>query len=272
MGCVLSRRTLVGRLAWAAGAVLMAGCGPDEVVVPAPPPGLEQLVAVYDNPTGTVPVEQVSTAMAEAQSRFEALDQSRLAELVAELAARVRSRLEAADLSQDPDETPDEDSSADIDGYLNINRAARAGIAGHRPRCHQQRHADRAPPTYENAKLNRELWATATSCRDRVPFNGQLQVNVFLDGKLGIYLEDQLPQSINDARMLVGFEGTIGSDQRQRPLSFDFRINFPRIEVRVPVADGDIVAEVGGGDQLVLRGSNGSFTCSIQNGGCGGPQ
>ena len=43
-------------------------------------------------------------------------------------------------------------------------------------------------------------------------------------------------------------------------------------EVRVPVADGDIIAEVGGGDHLVLRGSNGSFTCSIQDGGCGGPE
>ena len=272
MGCVLSRRTLVGRLAWAAGAMLMAGCGPDEVVVPAPPPGLEQLVAVYNNPTGTVPVEQVSMAMAEAQNRFEALEQSRLAELVADLAARARSRLEEADLSQDPDETPDEDSSADVDGYLNINRTCAGWDAQATVPDATSNGTLTMTATFENAKLNRALWATATSCRDRVPFNGQLQVKVFLDGKLGIYLEDELPQSINDARMLVGFEGTIGSDQRQRPLSFDFRINFPRIEVRVPVADGDIIAEAGGGDHLVLRGSNGSFTCSIQDGGCGGPQ
>jgi hypothetical protein len=272
VGCFLSRRTLVGRLAWATGAVLLAGCGPDAVVVPAPPPGLEQLVAIYDNPTGTVPVEDVSMAMAEARSRFEALEEGRLPDVVADLAARARSRLDTADLSHDPDETPDEDSSADTDGYLNINRTCAGWDAQATVPDAPSNGTLTATATFENAKLDRALWATATSCRDRVPFNGRLQVNVFLDGKLGIYLEDELPQSINDARMLVGFEGTIGSDQRQRPLSFDFRINFPRIEVRVPVADGDIIAEVGGGDHLVLRGSNGSFTCSIQDGDCGGPQ
>jgi hypothetical protein len=255
-----------------AGAVLLpaAGCGPDEVVVPEPPAPLARLVAVYDQPTGTVPVDDVSMAMADAQRRIEALELGRLPELVVEFTRGLRTRLQDADLSTDPQEPPDDDVP-DIDGFLNVDRTCRGWDR-------QAVEPDRAAnghvlgtATVRDGHLEEALWGTATSCRDRVPADSPLQVNVFVDGKLGIHLEAEVPDSLANARLLVGFEGTVGSDEQQRQLSFDFRINFPNVEVRVPVADGDIIAAVGGGDQLVLRGSNGSFSCSIQS-GCGGPE
>jgi hypothetical protein len=256
-----------------AGAALLsaAGCGPDEVVVPQPPAPLGQLVAVYDQPTGTVPVDDVSMAMAEAQRRFEALEIGRLPELVVELLRGLRTRLEDADLSTDPQEPPDDDTP-DVDGYLTVDRVCRGwDRRAVEPDVAANGHVQ-GTATVKDGHLEEALWGTATTCRDRIPADSPLQVNVFVDGKLGVHLEAEIPNSLADAQLLVGFDGTVGSEEQQRQLAFDFRVSFPKLEVRVPVADGDIIAEVGGGEQLVLRGSNGSFSCSVQNGGCGGPE
>jgi hypothetical protein len=271
MGSVLNG--WCGRLAPAAGAALLAttACGPDEVVIPQPPAPLAQLIAVYDQPTGTVPVDDVSMTMADAQRRIEALELGRLPDLVVEFTRRLRTRLQDADLSTDPQETPDDDVP-DIDGYVNVNRVCRGWDRLATTPDPATNGRVQGTATVRDGHLEEELWGTATSCRDRVPADSPLQVNVFVDGKLGIRLEAEVPDSLASAQLLVAFEGTVGSDEQQRQLSFDFRISFSRIEVRVPVADGDIIAAVGGGEQLVLRGSNGSFTCSVQSGGCGGPE
>ena len=270
MGAVLIGR---GGLAAAAGALWLsaAGCGPDEVVVPEPPAPLGQLAAVYDQPTGTVPVDDASMAMADAQRRIEALELGRLPELVVELTRGLRARLQDADLSTDPQEAPD-DSTPDIDGYLNVSRVCRGWDRTAVTPDPASNGQVQGTATVQDGHLEEALWGTASACRDRIPADSPLQVNVFVDGRLGIHLLAELPDSLTNAQLLVAFDGTAGSDEQQRQLSFDFRISFPRIEVRVPVADGDVIAAVGGGEQLVLRGSNGSFTCSVGTGGCGGPQ
>jgi hypothetical protein len=50
-------------------------------------------------------------------------------------------------------------------------------------------------------------------------------------------------------------------------LSFDFRVVYPQIEVRVPVADGDVIASVGL-DGVVFRGANGDFSCPLTQSTC----
>lgn len=270
MGAVLN--VGVSRLLRAAlpGLALLGACAPDGVDVPAPPARLEELVAIYDQPTGTVPVDDVSMAVAEAQRRFQSLELGRLPEVVVELTAGLRRRLQAADLSTDPQEIP-EDTYPDVDGYVNVDRVCRGWDQQANTPDPASNGRVQGTVTVHNGKLDQALWATATTCRDRIPAGSPLQANVYLDGKLAIHLESELPDSVTNAQVLVGFEGTAGSEGEQRALSFDFRLDFPRLQVRVPVADGDIVAEVGSGEGLVLSGRNGSFTCNIQNGGCGGP-
>ena len=187
------------------------------------------------------------------------------------MTARLRQRLQNGDLSSDPSETPDEDEPK-IDGYVNADRTCRGWDSATTVVDPATNGHIVATAVVENSKLNRGLWGTATSCRDRVPADSPVQVNVFLNGTLGVYLDAALPGSIDQAKMLVSFEGTVGTEQQQRQVSFDFRVNFPQIEVRVPVSDGDIIASVGDGDALVLRGSNGTFSCSVESGGCGGPE
>ena len=212
MGSVLNAWR--GRLAPAAGAALLAttACGPDEVVIPQPPAPLAQLVAVYDQPTGTVPVDDVSMAMADAQRRIEALELGRLPDLVVEFTRRLRTRLQDADLATDPEEAPDDDVP-DIDGYVNVNRVCRGWdrlATTPDPATNGQ---VQGTATVRDGHLEEELWGTASSCRDRVPADSALQVNVFVDGKLGILLEAEVPDSLASAQLLVAFEGTVGSER-----------------------------------------------------------
>jgi len=62
-------------------------------------------------------------------------------------------------------------------------------------------------------------------------------------------------------------EGTLGNEARRWTASFAFRVIHPRLEVIVPGEGGEIVV-TRNADGLELRGSNGSFTCSLETSTC----
>ena len=120
----------------------------------------------------------------------------------------------------------------------------------------------------DGSRLQRTVWGTASACRGRVDVANAATVHAFLDGTLAVYLEGPLPTSVTDADFIVGWSGTLGTEQAQTMMSFDFRIVYPQIEVRIPVADGDIIGSIGA-DGVSLRGSNGTFGCSLETFTCG---
>ena len=117
-------------------------------------------------------------------------------------------------------------------------------------------------------ELQKGLEATATTCRGRVQVaNTKVYVHPYVDGKLVLALEGPLPKTIDETRIVVQMDATLGNDTHTAKLSFAFHVIYPRLEVSVPVSDGQIVV-TRNADGFEMRGSNGTFTCSIESGTC----
>ena len=122
---------------------------------------------------------------------------------------------------------------------------------------------------YQASVLQRTVWGTATACHGRVDVANSATVHAFLDGAIAVYLEGPLPTDASQVDFIMGWSGTIGLENgAQTSGSFDFRIVSPQIEVRIAVPDGHIIGSVGT-NEVSLRGTNGTYGCSLQTFSCG---
>ena len=121
---------------------------------------------------------------------------------------------------------------------------------------------------YQASLLQRTVFGTATACHGRVAVTNSATVHVFLDGTIAVYLEGPLPTDASQVDFIMGWSGTIGTETTQVSSTFDFRIVSPQIEVRIAVPDGHIIGSVGA-NEVSLRGTNGTFGCSLQTFTCG---
>jgi hypothetical protein len=215
-------------------------CGPTNVTIPEIP-NLQSTIALFEQPTGTVPIESASAQVAEAGRRLDALESSRLADLLGDELVALRKRVVENHLLPSPDLAPDPDKP-EVDGYLRVHRICKG---------------------WDDAST------TPDAASGTLDMLGQTQVFVhpFLDGPLVLALEGALPETAAQTRAVVQLDATLGVENRTSRLSFAFRILEGRLEVAVPVSDGQIVvARDPNGFQM--RGSNGTFTCSIETGTC----
>lgn len=242
----------------------LLGCGPARVTVPAPPATLQELVAIYQSPTGTVPVGDIQAARAEAQRRNDDSNAGEI-QLISAILVALRDRLVKAGLSPDPT-TALPKHAAVIKGVVDVLRTCRGwDPAQTTPDPANGQLAIQA--TLQDRDVGPYLTGASTTCKGRVDVTSNRSIDAYLDGALGIHLEGPLPTQLSDSRFLVAFSGTVGTDASQDMLSFDFRVVYPQVEVRVPVADGDVIASVGL-DGVVFRGANGEFSCPLTQSTC----
>jgi hypothetical protein len=246
-------------------ALSVAACGPDRVTLPMVPMPLQEREATYDEPTGTVPVDLIDSARAEAQRRADAARQGPR-DFAAALLTAVRKRVTEAELQDDPDGGVDADKPR-IRGYLDVRRICR-GWDANATTPDPANGEIKMTALIENRKISAPLWGTSTTCKGRGELSEDASKNLYLDGSLGILLEGRAPTEVSEARFLMAFRGTVGTDQRQVEISFDFRFLYPQLEVRVPVSDGDVIAVVGTGEGLTFRGRNGTFACPVVGSTC----
>jgi mRNA-degrading endonuclease toxin of MazEF toxin-antitoxin module len=250
------------------GLLLLAalGCGPSGVDIPDAPAGSLPPVDLYDNPTGTVPLDQLAALSAEVEERMDRVDDSRLDRLLRSLLEALRQRLDAGGFPTDP---ADEGLKADVDGFVRVDRICRGWGDAVAP--DPQDGTLDVTAVVRDGKLERDLWATASACRARVDLVGDrvsAAAHGFVDGTLGITLLGPLPTSVRGASFAVHLTGTLGTEQRRAPITLDFRLIEQRIEVLRTVEDGVVVGSVGV-DGIALRGRNGSYGCSVSMSTCG---
>ncbi len=241
---------------------LAAGCGPDEITLPTPPATVLPPVEAYDQPTGTVPVDQLAATATDMQARFDRLNESRMVDILVTLLSSLRRRLDDGGLPVDPAEP----TEASVDASAQVHRTCRGWDDATTP--------DPDDGTLEltaliaHGQLERRLWTIADACHARVDIVGSRAAYGYIDGVLGITLLGQAPSRLEELRVIVHVDGTLGSDKQQTRATIDFRFVYPTLEVLRPVSDGVIVASVGS-DGIQMRGRNGTFTCNLRMGTCG---
>jgi hypothetical protein len=265
VGAVLARR---GALAGAAAAAVVAGCGPSRVELPPIPMEIVAVQATYENPTGTVPVD-ATVPIAALEATLATLAATHLPDIVSSMLASLGGRVADSGLPTDPVTTPKKNRPV-IVGSVVIDRVCR-GWDDTSTTPDPANGAIELNAQYQSGILQKVVWGTATACRDRVTIANDVMVHAFFDGSLALYLEGPLTTNTGQATYLAGWSGTIGTEGAQVMASFDFRIVPPQIEVRIPVADGDIIGSIGL-NMVTLRGANGTYGCSLQTFTCALPQ
>jgi hypothetical protein len=252
---------LTSRTPWtlAAVAALAAGCGADRVTLPSPPMAVQDLIDAYEHPTGTVPIDSIEAAREEARRRTDAAGRGPR-DFTAQLLEAVRQRLEKAGLSADPGDEPSS-HTPQVKGFVDVRRTCRGWDATQTTPSLADGEL-MITAIFEDRHISDAIWGKGTMCKGRVDTDAGRSLNVYLDGGFGVQLLGPAPTKLSEARFLVAFSGTVGTDTMRDMLSFDFRFVYPQLEVRVPVADGDIIASVGL-DGVVFRGKNGTFTCPL---------
>jgi hypothetical protein len=225
--------------------------------------------AVYETPTGTVPVDAVAP-ISDLQAKLALIDSTHLGDIMSSLLVTLRARLDGSGLPTDPVTTPKKHRPV-IVGSATLDRICRGwNDASATP--------DAANGTieltaeYQSGSLEKVLWGTATTCKDRVDVTNNVALHPYLDGSIALYLEGALTSDVSLETFLMGWNGTIGTETTgTTDVGFDFRVLPPQIEVRIPVADGDIIGSIGA-DMVTLRGANGTYGCSLQTFTCALPQ
>jgi hypothetical protein len=257
-----------GALAAAALAAAAAGCGPSRVELPPVPMELVAVHEAYVNPTGTGPVYAFAP-ISDLQSKLATLDSTHLGDIVSNLLASLRARVDGSGLPTDPVTTPKKNRPVII-GSVTLDRVCR-GWDDTSTTPDATNGTIEATGEYQSGMLQKIVWGTATTCRDRVDVTNSATIHAYLDGSLAVYLEGALPSDPAQASYLAGWNGTIGTDIAMTGVMFDFRVLPPQLEVRIPVADGDIIGSVGA-NMVTLRGVNGTYGCSLQTFTCQLPQ
>jgi len=255
---------LAKRGALAAAALAAAGCGPSRVDLPPIPMEIVATQAIYENPTGTVPSD-ASGPIADLQTKLATIDDTHLGDIVGSLLSSLRARADGSGLPTDPLTTPRKHRPV-IVGSVTLDRTCR-GWDDTSTTPDPANGTIEVTGEYQSGSLQKVVWGTATTCRDRVAVTNNLSVHAYLDGSLAVYLEGPLASDPSQATYLAGWNGTIGTESAMANVMFDFRVVPPQIEVRVPVADGDVIGSVGL-NMVTLRGANGTYGCSLQTFTC----
>jgi hypothetical protein len=239
--------------------LVCVSCGPSHALVPSPPTDVTALAAEYNDPTGTVPV-QAMAQLEELQTEVGTIDATGFINVVADVLAAVEKRVADSGLPTDPLAHPKEHRPI-ISGSITFTRICN-GWDDTSTTPDSANGTVTATVVFQNGELQRTIWGTATNCKEHVPGPSGTMIHSIFDGTLTLYLEGPLESDPSKEAFLVVWSGRLGTEATGTvPLSFDFRVVPPNVEVRIPVADGSIIGSIGAGG-VSLRGANGTFTCS----------
>jgi hypothetical protein len=268
----MNRAAVTMSQAFLLAAVATAGCGPETVDMPVAPFEQETnaIVASYEMPTGTLDTAKLEQTADEARARLEDLNLDWLPNLLSEALVRLKTRFNDEGLPSDP-AAPAEEERARVQAVVNLTRICRGWDDPTGPIDAAQNGRIELTAVVDATQLRRQAWGTAVGCHGRLdPVDTPVLdntalgqgVNGFLDGSLIIYLYGPLPSTAGEASFLLAFSGTIGRQDQQKSVSFDFRVVNRQVEFRHAVPDGDIIVGVGP-TSLTLRGSNATVTCDL---------
>jgi hypothetical protein len=226
------------------------------------------VAAEYDNPTGTVPVAAMPQIQ-DFEQRLDTINATQLPATIASVLEGLRVRAAASGLATDPVTTPKKNRPVTA-GSIVLERTCR-GWDDSSTTPSPANGAIEVTAEYQASILQRTVWGTATTCHERVSGSNGASVHTFFDGTIAIFLEGPLASDPSQISFLMGWNGTIGTEGLQASSAFDFRVVPPQLEVRVPVADGSVIASVGG-NGVLLRGANGTYGCSLVTFVCSLPQ
>lgn len=114
--------------------------------------------------------------------------------------------------------------------------------------------------------LDPTITATATRCRQSEPV-GPATFRFSFGGRLVVY-----PFAVPEQPLLVQLDGAFESRNAALRGAFDFRILADgQLELRLPAPTGGSLVFFIGAGALGVRGSNGTFTCTLESRVCTGP-
>jgi hypothetical protein len=245
---------------------VVAGCGPDPVVLPTPPMQTEMaaLLAAYDSPTGTFDTANAEETLMRAQVRLDELQLDWLPQLMSEVLARIDSRLDDNGLSGDP-ATPaetDEDRPI-IDAYATVHRICKGWVDTAGQPDEATNGSIDITAVVEDGFLNRAAWGAATNCHARMLPAGKAAFDGYLDGTVVLHLEGALTQDVSQARFLFYLTGSMGVAGRMASGSFDFRFIEGMIEYRLQQPDGGDIVIIVGVTTIGVRDRTGMYSCDL---------
>jgi len=255
---------------------LVAGCGPEDLQLPATP-DLDMLVQAYDMPTGTIDPQHLDQIMADAKARLQQLQLEWLPDLVASFLTILRQQADDHGLSTDPNGHPDMDRPK-IEAVIRVLR----NCSGWSDMPASETPAPGTPPNgtldgtavISDSELRRTMTINGTSCRAQVEATNRIArsllptLDVFLNGTLNVFFYDRLPRTVAETKVLVQISGELGTAQMTVSGTFDFRLFYPNVDFRLPRPDGDIIVSVTP-DGITLHGSNATYSCDVALQSCG---
>lgn len=250
---------------------VVAGCGPDPVVLPTPPMQTEMaaLVAAYDSPTGTFDTAKAEDTLMRAQARLNELQLDWVPELMSEVLARIDSRLEQNGLSGDPATLTDTDPDRPIiDAYATVHRVCKGWVDDAGQPDEASNGSIDITAVVEDSYLNRDAWGTATNCHARMLPAGKAAFDGFLDGTVILHLEGALTQDVSQARFLFYLTGSMGVAGKMASGNFDFRFIAGNIEYRLPQPEGGDIVIIAGATTLGVRDRTGMYSCDLVSRTC----
>jgi hypothetical protein len=248
------------------GAAVIAGCGPEPVVLPTPPMQAEMaaLVASYDSPTGTFDTTKAEDTLMRAQARLDELQLDWVPELMSEVLARVDNRLDQNGLSGDPATLTDTDADRPIiDAYATVHRVCKGWVDTAGQPDEASNGSIDITAVVEDGFLSRDAWGTATNCHARMLPAGKAAFDGYLDGTVILHLEGALTQDVSQARFLFYLTGSMGVANRMASGSFDFRFTEGKIEYRLQQPTGGDIVIIVGVTTLGVRDRTGMYSCDL---------
>jgi hypothetical protein len=265
------RAALFAALA-AAAALPAAGCGPEDLQLPASP-ALDALVAAYDHPTGTIDPQHLDQVTADARARLDQLNLDWLPDLLGAAVVRLGARLDQQGLPTNPAAAPDTGRPI-VDAVLHLTQICSGWDDPPGPPDAAKNGTLVVTAVVDGSQLRRTLQVAATACQALLrPTNAIVRsqvatIQASLDGAFGLYFYDRIPRTLTETKVLVGFMGTLGVAGRTASASFDFRLFYPSVDVRLTQPDGDVILTIGP-DGATLRGANATYRCDVALQSCG---
>lgn len=236
-----------------------AGCGPprEEPFHKPEAPDMSALVALYDAPTGTLDEGDAATVLQAAQP---IVDKIAALNITQPLIDAVNASVAGADGGDDDSEG----GLTQASGHLLVTRICNGWEPEPVP--------DPANGTlgltvgFTETGLDPVIWGEIERClylvgSSRVALGGLRGSPI---GSVRFHLGGVLPfEGLASARLLFDFDLSAELDGQGLDADFDYRLDptSASLEVRVPVADGDVIVLVSGTGVAGVRAQNGDFVC-----------
>ncbi len=246
---------------------MFTGCGeqePEKVDKPTPP-DMSALALVYDAPTGTFDEDSVAVAVDAAHeiaSQIESLgiDQALLDAVMQAVDAKMNG-----ETTTQGNIGTHRDYQTEGEGYLLVTRICNGWGAEPMP---EPANGDlKLTVGFTEQGVDAVVWGTATSCEYLVD-GRQVLLRGLSDSEAGqvrLSFGSAVPfDQVTQRKILLDLDLAADLDGSETLADFDFRIDpvSRTLEVRVPVADGDIIVSASAGLLNGVRAKNGDFGCS----------